>query len=91
MRLWPLALAVTFVSLTGARAEGVHEMLAAEAELKIAKDHLSVAGTDYEGHRKTAMEHVDRALREVHLGIKAARTGEHEPKTGTTAPAATDD
>jgi hypothetical protein len=66
-----------------ASAEGIHEMQAAFTELKLAKDHLRQAGTDYGGHRKTAMEYVDKALREVRQGIDLARS--HEGGAGDAA------
>ncbi len=59
-----------------ARAAGDHEMLAAQQELKIAKDHLQDAGTDYAGHRRTAMQHIDRALAEIREAIEYSRAQE---------------
>jgi hypothetical protein len=56
-------------------AAGDHEMLAAQQELKIAKDHLQAAGTDYAGHRRAAMQAIDRALDEVRQAIDYARSG----------------
>jgi len=58
-----------------AYADGEHEILAAEQELKIARGHLQAAGTDYGGHRRAAMGHVDEALREVREAIKVSRGG----------------
>ncbi len=60
---------------TVAWAGSDHEMLAAEQELKIARDHLQAAGTDYGGHRRAAMEHLDEALREIREGVKFSRSG----------------
>ena len=65
------------------RAEGVHEMQAAFAELKLAKDRLRVAGTDYGGHRRAALEYVDKALKEVRMGIDLARAREGQPEGAT--------
>ena len=56
-----------------ARAGGDHEMLAAEQELKIARDHLQAADPAYEGHRHAAIEHVDQALREIREAIQVSR------------------
>ena len=60
---------------TVAWAGSDHEMLAAEQELKIARDHLQAAGTDYGGHRRAAMEHLDEALREIREAVKFSRSG----------------
>ena len=64
-----------------AHAGGDHEMLAAEQEMKIARGHLQAAGTDYGGHRRAAMDHLDDALREIREAIKFAR-GEGGGKPG---------
>ena len=56
-----------------ARAGGDHEMLAAEQELKIARDHLQAADPAYEGHRHAAIEHIDRALQEIREAIQVSR------------------
>jgi len=69
----PLAAAVLLVAAGTARAGGDHEMLAAEQELKIARDHLQAADPAYEGHRHAAIEHIDRALREIREAIQVAR------------------
>jgi hypothetical protein len=75
-----LAAAALLLCATGARAEGIHEMQAALSELKIAQDHLRVAGTDYGGHRRTALEYVAKAIKEVHQGIQVARGRGEEPE-----------
>jgi hypothetical protein len=75
-----LAAAAVLLWTTGVRAEGVHEMQAALSELKIAQDHLRVAGTDYGGHRRTALEYVAKAIKEVHAGIQVAKGEEGEPE-----------
>jgi len=62
-------------------AAGDHEMLAAEQEMKIARGHLQAAGTDYGGHRRAAMDHLDDALREIREAIKFSR-GEGGGKPG---------
>jgi len=56
-------------------AAGDHEMLAAEQEMKIARGHLQAAGTDYGGHRRAAMDHLDDTLREIREAIKFSRGG----------------
>ena len=92
----PLRTAV-FVVLASAApvvAAGDHEMLAAQQELKIAKDHLRDAGTDYEGHRRKAMEHIDQALQEIRLGLdvsKGRREGGAAPGGGRQKPSDVDD
>jgi hypothetical protein len=68
-----------------AYAAGDHEMLAAEQEMKIARGHLQAAGTDYGGHRRAAMDHLDDALREIREAIQFSRgggkpSGEHGAK-----------
>jgi len=69
------AVAAVVLAATLAHAGGDHEMLAAEQEMKIARDHLQAAGTDYGGHRRAALDHLDAALRELHDGIKFSRSG----------------
>ena len=69
----PLAAAALLLAVGTARAGGDHEMLAAEQELKIARDHLQAADPAYEGHRHAAIEHIDRALREIREAIQVAR------------------
>ena len=73
-------------------AAGDHEMFAAQQELKIAKDHLAAATPDYDGHRRAAIEHIDRALQEVNECIKIVRSrrgepGSEPPKTQRKGPA----
>jgi hypothetical protein len=68
--------ALLLVVVGPARASGDHEMAAALQELKLAKDHLRDAGTDYGGHRRAAMDHVDQALKEIQQAIQYSRTGE---------------
>ena len=64
-----------------AYADADHEILAAEQEIKIARGHLQAAGTDYGGHRRAAMDHLDDALREIREAIKFSR-GEGGGKPG---------
>ena len=69
----PLAAAVLLLAVGTGRAGGDHEMLAAEQELKIARDHLQAAEPAYEGHRHAAIEHIDRALQEIREAIQVSR------------------
>ena len=66
-------LAVILLAAIPAGAAGDHELLAAEQELKIARDHLEVAGPDYQGHRRAAIELLDRVLHEVRRGLEVSR------------------
>jgi hypothetical protein len=68
------------------QAAGEHELLAAEQELKIARDHLAAAGPEYQGHRRAAMEAIDRALREIREGLKVSRGGGGQGPAGRTKP-----
>ena len=80
----PLALALPLLFLAAAaRATDDHELLAAQQELKIARDHLQAAGPEYAGHRRAAVEAVDRALQEIRQGLEVSRVG--GPKAGSTA------
>ena len=69
----PIAAAVLLLTVGTARAGGDHEMLAAEQELKIAKDHLQAADPAYEGHRRAAMDHIDQALREIREAVEVSK------------------
>src|SRR5881397_927370 len=75
-----IAATVLLLGAGTARAGGAHEMLAAEQELKIARDHLQAAEPAYEGHRRAAMEHIDRALQEIREAIQVSRG--HVPELG---------
>jgi flagellar motility protein MotE (MotC chaperone) len=71
MRMMLLALAL--VALVGrAVAEENAEMRAAESDLRSARSHLQAAARDYAGHRRAAIEHVDRALGDIREGLAAA-------------------
>jgi len=75
-----LAAAVLFLSsATATRAADDHEMLAAQQELKLAKDHLRDAGTDYAGHRRAAMEFIDKALQEIRQGLEVSKSHRDAP------------
>ena len=67
-----------------AGAGGDREMLAAQQELKVAMGHLRAATPDYGGHRRAAMEYIDKALLEIHQGVQYSRGevggGGHAPK-----------
>jgi hypothetical protein len=83
MLLSVAALALAAVAHAG--AAGDHEMQAAQHELKIAMDHLRDAGTDYGGHRRAAMDHIDRALKEIQQAIGSK--GKQTPKEPSERPA----
>ncbi len=51
------------------RAEDHPEMRAAERDLQSARSHLQAAAHDYGGHRRAAIEHVGKALGEIHDGL----------------------
>jgi len=70
-----VAIAILLLAAGVAAAAGDHELLAAEQELKIAKDHLSAGGTEYGGHRREALRLIDQALREIREGINVSRQG----------------
>jgi hypothetical protein len=74
--------AVLLLGAAIARAAGDHELLAAEQELKIAKDHLAAAGPEYQGHRREAMDLIDRALAELRRALEVSRAGQAEGKPG---------
>jgi hypothetical protein len=71
--------ALLLLAAATARAAGDHELLAAEQELKIAKDHLQAAPPEYEGHRREAIQAIDQALREIRQAIDFAREHRGEP------------
>jgi septal ring factor EnvC (AmiA/AmiB activator) len=50
-------------------AEDNPEMHAAQDALRSAKSHLQAAPHDYAGHRRQAIEHVDRALADIREGL----------------------
>src|SRR5690349_11717446 len=51
------------------RADDHPEMRAAERDLQSARAHLQAASHDYGGHRRAAIEHVGKALGEIHDGL----------------------
>ena len=69
-----VALAIVLAA-TPAVAAGDHELQAAQAELKIARDHLEAAGPDYGGHRRAAIDLIDRAQQEIRRGLDVSRSG----------------
>jgi hypothetical protein len=73
MTILRIAVLVVLASAVSARAAGNHELLAAQMELKIARDHLQAAGTEYAGHRRAAMQHIDEALREIRQAVDVAK------------------
>jgi hypothetical protein len=75
MTIFRIAVLLLVASATSVRATGDHELLAAQMELKIAKDHLQAAGTEYAGHRRAAMNHIDEALKEIRQALDVAKGG----------------
>jgi hypothetical protein len=78
----PLSAALFFlatVPVIAGSSESDHRLLAAQEELKIAKEHLRGADTDYAGHRRAAMEHIDRALVELRQAVELSRTEPFQP------------
>ena len=101
IRSWPLLAATALVALAppvlAGSPESDHRLLAAQEELKIAKEHLRGADTDYAGHRRAAMEHIDRALLELRQAVDLSRTepfqpghAKKPPKEAPSAPPAAD-
>jgi hypothetical protein len=76
MTILRIAVLLLVASAASVRAAGDHELLAAQMELKIARDHLQAAGTEYAGHRRTAMQHIDEALREIRQALDVAKGGD---------------
>jgi hypothetical protein len=58
------------------RAEDNPEMNAAQHDLESARSHLQAAPHDYAGHRKAAVEAINRALKDVNEGLKAVAAKE---------------
>ena len=61
------------------------EMEAARQALEQARQHLQAAPHDYHKHREEAVNFVDRALRQVEMGLNADRA--HEGSEGGAPPA----
>ena len=57
-------------------AEDHRQMRAAERDLQSARAHLQAAVRDFQGHRKAAVEHVNKALDEIHAGLTAVEATE---------------
>ena len=79
-----LAVAALLVAPAVTAAEDHRQMRAAERDLRSARAHLQAADPTFEGHRREAVEHVDKALEEIHRGLavadgKGSRSG-HRPK-----------
>ena len=95
MTIVRIALLLVFASAGSVRAAGDHELLAAQMELKIARDHLQAAGTEYAGHRRAAMNHIDEALKEIRQALDVAKGGTsprpHRQVGEPTAPSGDDD
>ena len=68
----PMFLAAAFLASIAFAADEYPEMTAAQHDLESARSHLQAAAHDYGGHRKTAIEHVNKALAEIHEGVATA-------------------
>ena len=78
-RLATLAVAVGFVFAAGmVRAQEHPELEAAKKDLESAKAHLQAAAHDYGGHRKQAIEAIDRALGHIHQGLETVAKKENK-------------
>jgi hypothetical protein len=73
------ALLLAARAVRAASPESDHRLLAAQEELKIAKEHLRDADGDYVGHKRAAMESIDRALQEIRQAIDFSRTEGYQP------------
>jgi hypothetical protein len=69
MRITILVSVVALALVASVRAEDNAEMTAAQQDLQSAKSHLQAAAHDYAGHRKSAIQAVDRALADVRQGL----------------------
>lgn len=67
-------LAIVLVGISPANAERNH-MEKAMSALKEAKHHLEKADANKGGHRLKAIDHVDKAMNQVELGISYAENG----------------
>jgi len=65
-------LAAVFLASVAYAADDHPEMDAAQNDLQSARSHLQAAAHDYAGHRKAAIEHVNKALAEIQQGLKTA-------------------
>jgi len=75
-----ILVAATTLFVSGiVRAQEQHpDMTAAQHDLESAKSHLQAAGHDYSGHRKAAIEAVDRALKDVREGLASVEKKENK-------------
>jgi hypothetical protein len=78
MRTLILVAAATLFVSGIVRAQEHPDMTAAQHDLESAKSHLQAAGHDYGGHRKAALEAVDRALRDVREGLASVEKKENK-------------
>jgi len=70
MMRWTLSMAGVLLLFTlPVRAEDHPEMDAAQQDLESARSHLQAAPHDYAGHRKSAVEAVNHALKDIKEGI----------------------
>jgi hypothetical protein len=71
---------VTLLLLASVRVHAEEDLAlrVAQQEARLARSRLKAATGRYEGHRKQALDHVNRALREIRLGLlDAAVEREH--------------
>lgn len=78
------AIAGLLLAIVPAHADEHVEMRAALHEMLIARNHLQVAGHDYGGHRRAALDHVNQALAEIREALKAGKPD--APRNGPATP-----
>jgi hypothetical protein len=70
------------VAAVAGAADQHSRMHAAQRDLQSARSHLQAGSHDYEGHRRAALEHVNKALQEIQEGLAAATGKEKRPDKG---------
>jgi septal ring factor EnvC (AmiA/AmiB activator) len=77
MMRWTLSMAGVLLLFTlPVCAEDHPEMDAAQHDLESARTHLQAAPHDYAGHRKSAVEAVNHALKDIKEGVAAVDSKE---------------
>jgi hypothetical protein len=66
------AAAFLFAAAVAVAADQHPQMHAAQRDLEAARAALQAGSHDYEGHRRAALEHVNKALQEIQEGLAAA-------------------
>ncbi len=64
------------------RADEHLELLAAQAELRLARRYLQLAGRHFEGHRHAALDEVNAALKDIREALDEVKREEHGPGSG---------